>query len=321
MADTQPAFSVTAGDDSGNLSSLKFRLLWRPPRRLWLHLLLFFLTLLTTTVFGYAVAESFRAGTPLNLDWLIDGYIRLAHFDPSLLTGLWFSLPLMLILLAHEMGHYVACQFWQVDASAPYFLPSPFLLGTFGAFIRIRAPIYTRQVLFDIGASGPFAGFVVLLPFLAIGISLSHPGHLPVYSESFSFGTPLLMRLAEYLRFRGADPANIQLHPMAMAAWAGLLATAMNLLPLGQLDGGHILYAALGERYHRLIATATVAALILLGFLYRPWWGWAAIMFLLGRRHPLVYDQTPLRGWRSGLSIAAVVLLILSLAVVPVSTR
>lgn len=319
MSDTQSAVSAAAGESGGDF--LNYLRSWSRPQRLWLHLLLFFTTFLTTTVFGYAVAESFQAGTPLNLDWMIDGYIRLQHFDPALLVGLWFSLPLMLILLAHELGHYLACQIWQVDASLPYFLPSPLLLGTFGAFIRIRAPIYTRRILFDIGASGPFAGFVVLLPFLAIGMALSRLTHLGIPSESFSFGTPLIMRMAEYLRFGGVDASQIQLHPVAMAAWAGLLATSMNLLPLGQLDGGHILYAALGERPHRLVASAAVVLLILLGFLYWPWWGWAAIMFLFGRRHPLVYDRTPLRGWRIVLSGAAFLLLILSLAVVPVSTR
>lgn len=288
---------------------------------MWLHLLLFLVTLLTTTVFGFALTESFRAGVPLNLDWLFEGYVRLAHRDPRLLDGLWFSAPLMLILLSHELGHYVACQAWRVDASLPFFLPSPFLLGTFGAFIRIRAPIYTRQVLFDIGASGPFAGFVALLPFLAIGMRLSHISHLGLRPAAVSFGTPLLMRAAEWLRFGPVDPADIQLHPMAIAAWAGLLATSMNLFPMGQLDGGHILYAALGERYHRLVATAAIGGLILLGFVYRVWWVWAVVMFLIGRRHPLVYDQTPLRGWRVNLTVAAALLLVLSLAVVPVATR
>lgn len=318
MADTQSAGELATGDALGFVP--RRRTSWRTGR-LWLHLVLFVFTSLTTTVFGFALTESFRAGIPLDIDWLFDGYIRLAHLDPQLLFGLWFSGPLMTILLAHELGHYVACQVWEVDASLPYFLPSPLLLGTFGAFIRIRAPIYTRQILFDIGASGPFAGFAVLLPFLAAGIRLSHLGHLGTRPEALTFGTPILMRLAEWLHFGGVDPVTIQLHPMAMAAWAGLLATAMNLLPMGQLDGGHILYAALGERYHRVIASVAIVGLVLLGFMYRAWWGWAAVMFLFGRRHPLVYDQTPIRGWRLALSAAAFLVLVVSLAVVPVSAR
>jgi membrane-associated protease RseP (regulator of RpoE activity) len=318
VEDTQSAGQLAAGD-AWNLVPGR-QVSWRA-ERLWLHLLLFLCTFLTTTVFGFALTESFRAGIPLNIDWLFDGYVRLGHLDPELLLGLWFSGPLMLILLAHEFGHYLACQAWSVDASLPYFLPSPLLLGTFGAFIRIRAPIYTRRILFDIGASGPIAGFVVLLPFLAAGLRLSHLGHFGVSPEALSFGTPILMRLAEWLRFGTLNPPAIQLHPMAMAAWAGLLATAMNLLPMGQLDGGHILYAALGERYHRLVASVAIAALVLLGFLYRAWWGWAVVMFLFGRRHPLVYDQTPIRGWRLALSGIAFLMLVVSLAVVPVSTR
>lgn len=319
MADTQSAGHLTAGYAWGDVPRRTSP--WKTVR-LWLHVLLLAGTFVTTTVFGFAAAESFEAGIPLNVDWLFDGYIRLAHGDPHLLAGLWFSAPLMLILLAHESGHYIACKAWGVDASLPYFLPSPLLLGTFGAFIRIRTPIYTRRILFDIGASGPFAGFVVLLPFLLAGIRLSHVNHLVgTPPEALRFGTPLLMQLAERLHFGAVNIQDIRLHPMALAAWAGLLATAMNLLPMGQLDGGHILYSALGERYHRLIATAAIGGLVLLGFVYRAWWGWAVVMFLLGRRHPLVYDQTPLRGWRLALSGAALLLLLLSLAVVPVSTR
>ncbi len=316
MADTQFSGRLAAGNAWIAIPDPP-RVRW--PNLLWLHVLLFIGTLLTTTVFGYALAVSFRAGVPLNIDALFDGYVRLTHLDPQLLAGFWFSGPLLLILLAHEFGHYLACQVWRVDASLPFFLPSPFLLGTLGAFIRIRAPIYTRRILFDIGASGPFAGFLVLLPFLAIGMRLSRFSHSGFRPDTFSFGTPLIMRLMERLQFGAANPVDIHLHPMAMAAWAGLLATSMNLLPMGQLDGGHILYAALGERYHRLIASVAIAGLVLLGFLYRAWWAWAVVMFLFGRRHPLVYDQTPLRGWRLALSGAAILLLIVSLAVVPVS--
>jgi membrane-associated protease RseP (regulator of RpoE activity) len=319
VADTQSAGQLTAGYAWGGAGP---RIRPWKSARLWLHILLLCATFLTTTVFGFAAAESFNAGIPLNVDWLFDGYIRLAHLDRQLLLGLWFSAPLMLILLAHETGHYIACRMWGVDASLPYFLPSPLLLGTLGAFIRIRAPIYTRQILFDIGASGPFAGFVVLLPFLVAGIRLSRLSHFGAFPpDALSFGTPLLMQLTEWMRFGFVSAHDVQLHPMAMAAWAGLLATAMNLLPMGQLDGGHILYAALGERYHRLIATAAIGGLVLLGFAYRAWWGWAVVMFFFGRRHPLVYDQTPLRGWRVVLSGAAFVLLVLSLAAIPVSTR
>ena len=286
-----------------------------------IHGSLLLLSFLTTTAFGYSLSESFDHGSALAVDRIFDGYVLIAHGDFHVLSGLSFSIPLLLILLAHEAGHYIACQFWRVDASLPYFLPSPLLLGTFGAFIRIRSPIYTRRSLFDIGASGPFAGFVVLTPFLVAGVAMSRVMHGAPAGDSVVFGAPLLFRFVEWLRFGSVPAGAIALHPIAMAAWTGLLATAMNLLPMGQLDGGHILYAAAGERWHRIVAGSFVLVLVGLGFFYKAWWLWAVVMFLLGRRHPLVYDQTPLRKTRLTQVAAAFILLLLSLAVVPVSTR
>jgi membrane-associated protease RseP (regulator of RpoE activity) len=200
----------------------------------------------------------------------------------------------------------------------PYFLPSPMLFGTFGAFIRIRSPIYSRKSLFDIGIAGPLAGFVVLLPFLIAGVCMSRVVPGIATRGPFVFGTPVALRLIEWMRFPHASPAGISLHPMAMAAWAGLLATAFNLLPMGQLDGGHILYAVFGQRGHRIISTSVIAALALLGFLYWPWWFWGAVMFFLGRRHPLVYDSTPVSRTRVMLSAVALLIFLLSFSVVPV---
>ena len=249
-----------------------------------------------------------------------DGYVRLAHADPSLLAGLSFSIPLILILLAHEFGHYVACMKWGVKASLPYFMPSPTLLGTLGAFIRIRSPIYTRKSLFDIGVSGPIAGFVALLPFLVVGVALSRvvPGVAVPVQGNFSFGTPLILRLAEMARFPGVSADDISLHPIARAAWAGLLATAINLLPIGQLDGGHILYAFF-SKVHRTLSRVFSALLLPLGLLfYMPWILWAVVLFFLGTRHPLIYDQTPLDPRRVKLGIAALVIFFLSFSLVPV---
>ncbi len=293
---------------------------YRWPRRWWLHALIFGVTILTTTAFGVPVAESFAAGQQLSADRLFDGYARLIHLDASFWIGLLFSAPLLTILGAHELGHYFACKYWQVEASLPYFLPSPTLLGTFGAFMHIRSPIYTRRSLMDIGISGPIAGFVVLLPFLFFGISMSRVTYTAPHQDSFLFGTPLALRLAEWMHFGGTAPAHILVHPMAMAAWAGLLATAINLLPLGQLDGGHIVYAVLGERSHYVLSTAFVLLLVLFGFLYWAWWGWAILMFFFGRRHPLVYDQIPLGSSRVMLGVVAILLLVISISIVPVST-
>lgn len=290
----------------------------RAPRRWWLHILLLCLTLVTTTAFGFALAQSFTAGAVFDVRWVEQAYTRLLHADPALCAGFEFSLPLLTILIAHELGHYIACRIWDVDASLPFFLPSPALLGTFGAFILVRSPFYRRKALFDIGVSGPIAGFVVLLPFLVAGVAMSRivPGigaHAP-----FIFGTPILMRVVELVFFPHVPVASLALHPMAMAAWAGLLATALNLLPIGQLDGGHILYALLGERWHRLASTAAVAALFVLGFFYWPWWFWALLMFLFGRRHRLVYDRAKLSRTRAAIGLLASVLLVLSISIVPV---
>jgi membrane-associated protease RseP (regulator of RpoE activity) len=276
--------------------------------------------LVSTTAFGSVLAANFAAQRGLDSTTLFAGYARLAHFDGSLWRGLSFSVPLLLILLAHEFGHYFACWNWKVDATLPYFLPSPTLLGTFGAFIKIRSPIYSRRILFDIGVSGPLAGFVVLVPFLVIGVYLSNLTPAAARGD-FLFSTPLLLWIVERLRFGVASPAMVQLHPMAMAAWAGLLATAVNLLPIGQLDGGHILYSMFGERGHRWFSTGFVAVLVLLGFFYWPWWAWALVMFFFGRRHPLVYDQEPLPPGRVALGAAALVLFLLSISAVPVATR
>lgn len=283
------------------------------------QILLLAATVVTTTVFGFAAVTSFAQGRPLDIERIFDGYSRIWHGDARVWVGLEFSAPLLAILMAHEMGHYLSAAHWHVDASLPYFLPFPTLFGTLGAFIRIRSPIYSRDSLFDIGASGPFAGFVTLLPFLTIGIAKSRVIHGS--AGPFVFGSPAILRAAEWLRFPGATPASISLHPIGMAAWVGLLATAINLLPIGQSDGGHILYAALGARWHRIVSTVLVAALVGMGFFYSAWWIWAAVMFFFGRRHPLVYDTAPLDRRRALLSAGTLILFLLSISLVPVYIR
>ena len=192
--------------------------------------------------------------------------------DPALLwMGLSFSVPALLILLAHELGHYIACLRYGLPATLPYFLPVPVNFGTFGAFIKIKAPIHSKRQLFDVGVAGPIAGFVMLIPFLLYGIANSHPAVLkpPIPGSPAAGillpGKCLAIELATRL-FHGPLPEGmtLDLHPMALAAWLGLFATALNLLPLGQLDGGHILYAALGRR-QRALAIPLWLGLALLG--------------------------------------------------------
>jgi membrane-associated protease RseP (regulator of RpoE activity) len=237
----------------------------------------------------------------------------------DLAAGLPFSLTLLAILLAHEFGHYMACVYYGLDASLPYFLPAPTLTGTFGAFIRIRSAIFERRVLFDVGIAGPLAGFVFLLPALAVGLAFSKiiPGI--ARQGSLEFGVPALQWLLASAIFPGVPGADIYLHPVARAAWIGILATALNLLPIGQLDGGHILYAMWGER-HRLVSRIFIAVLVPLGIFF--WWAWllwAVVFFWLGRRHPVVYDEAGLDLGRRRLGWLALAILILCFTLAPVT--
>ena len=284
-----------------------------------MHSVLFCATFISTTVFGFALFHAFSFHRPITPDAteLLEGYGLLAHLDTQLWSGLSFSLPLLIILLCHEFGHYFECRRHGLDATLPFFLPFPTLFGTLGAFIRIRSPFYTREDLFDVGISGPIAGFLALLPFLVTGVLLSHVSPVPVNTQ-LVFGTPLLLRIVESIRFPGVDPSRILLHPMAMAALGGMFATALNLLPMGQLDGGHIVYAAAGARSHRIVSTAVAITLGILGFVYWPWWVWAVVMFFLGRRHPLIYDRTPISHGRLTLCAAALLMFVLSISWVPV---
>jgi membrane-associated protease RseP (regulator of RpoE activity) len=298
----------------------------RPPHRYWLHGLLLALTFLTTTVAGVDLARSFALGRPLLIDDDWFGYGSVLHHPALLTKGLPFSLALLTILMAHEMGHYIAARYYGVDASLPYFLPAPTLIGTLGAFIRIHSPMRTKRALFDIGVAGPVAGFVALLIVLAVGMSLSKFAPGAAGRGDLIFGTPLLIDLFSRIAFPGVRSADILLHPVARAAWVGMLTTALNLLPIGQLDGGHILYSFLGERT-RLLSRIFVAALLALGCyqLYRThyhaggnWLVWAIVLFFLALRHPRVYDSSPIGTARTWVALFALGMLILCFMVNPV---
>jgi membrane-associated protease RseP (regulator of RpoE activity) len=298
----------------------------RPRQRYWLHALLLLLTLVTTTVVGAGLSRSFAQGRPFDFDTDLRGYIVMWH-DPSfLLAGLPFSLTLLAILLVHEMGHYLAARYYGVDATLPFFLPAPTLIGTLGAFIRIRSAIVSKRILFDIGIAGPLAGFAVLLFPLAVGMSLSKvvPG-IGAQGELL-FGTPLLFKLFAWIQFHGVPIDNIYLHPVARAAWVGVLATALNLLPIGQLDGGHVLYAFAGERT-RLLSRVFVVALAALGCYQLftteyhagyTWLFWSAVLLIFAMRHPTIIDSRPVGRVRAWLAIAALVILVLCFTPVPV---
>lgn len=286
--------------------------LGRATPRYWLHALLLLLTLITTTGVGAHLAHNFRANLPaFEIEEDFGALTEILAHPSLLMEGLPFSLTLLVILLAHEMGHYLICVWYGIDVSLPYFLPAPTFIGTFGAFIRIRSPIYSRRVLFDVGLAGPLAGFLFLLPAMAIGLAFSKVAPGLAEQGDLLLGTPPVLRVLEYLIFPGVPPADIYLHPVARAAWVGVLATALNLLPIGQLDGGHVLYA-LADRWHGRISKFALVLFIPMGLIYWPWWAWALILFVFRLfRHPSIYDPLPLPPGRrrAGLLALAVFLL------------
>jgi len=286
-----------------------------PPRpRYWLHVLLFVVTIASSTFCG-----------GLYYGWLPspDPFERV--LDARLwLEGLKFSLPLMTILLAHEMGHYLAARRHGLRATLPYFLPMPIPLlfspGTLGAIIRIKEPIRTRRQLLDVGAWGPIAGFLTLLPFLVAGSALSGVQEVDPDEAGFFFGEPILFRLvARGLFFPNLAPGeDIMVHPMAWAAWFGLFVTALNMLPFFQLDGGHVSYALFGS-HHRRAAWPLLGGLAALGILWPGWWVWAVVLALLGPRHPPVVDEdAPLDPRRRWIGWCALLILALSFSPRPI---
>ena len=279
------------------------------------------------TTVGAVLYLATRTATdlPLFLSWQT---VRGVWSDPVLLTtGLRLSLPTLAILLCHELGHYLACRRYGYPVSPPYFLPAPFGLGTLGAFIRIGAPVRSKRELFDIGAAGPLAGFAVLLPILVWGVAASRPVPLPPPPAGDDGmillvpGRSLGVQLATWAA-HGPLPEGyiLDLHPFALAAWVGLLATALNLLPLGQLDGGHILYALAGRR-HRRLALLLWFALLLLGLAWPGWALWCLVILLLGLRHPPVVDESrPLGRKRRLIAVLLLLVFLLSFAPVPLAT-
>ncbi len=302
-----------------------------PPRRerprYGLALLLFALTFFCATTLGPVMVQISRTDMLALLGPVLTReLVSQVWQDPALLRiGLAFSIPALIILLAHELGHYVACRYYRLPCTLPYFLPVPFNFGTFGAFIKIKAPISGKRQLFDVGVAGPIAGFIALLPFLLYGIAESHPAALSAARDLEDAtamillpGRCLAVDLATWLFHGRLEPGMVlDLHPMALAAWLGLLATAINLLPLGQLDGGHILYAATG-RLQRRLAFPLWLLLGLMGLYWKGWLLWCVIVMLIGLYHPPVHDESePLDSRRRVLAWLAVALFFLSFMPVP----
>ncbi|MBA4371231.1 MAG: site-2 protease family protein [Thermodesulfovibrio sp.] len=273
----------------------------------WLHILLFLLTFLSTLVVGVE-----HSG--VSLFTILDN-------PANIFRGFPFSITLLVILLSHEFSHYYFSRRHHVEATLPYFIPAPTLFGTLGAFIKMKSPITTKNALMDIGASGPIAGFVVSVLATVVGLSMSTV--MPVVKQPgmMIFGDSLLFTALSKI-ILGAIPADqdVLLHPIAFAGWIGFFVTAMNLLPIGQLDGGHIAYALLGDR-HRLLSKVLIVVLVLLGVLiFEGWIVWAILLVVLGIRHPAIVEPyIPLDERRKVTGIISLIIFILTFIPVPIT--
>ena len=301
----------------------------RPPRhKYWLHVLLLLATFFTTLVVGSRLQWNFMHGLP-PFQMYVGGYFPLlwAVRGHHLLLGLPFSLTLLLILLAHEMGHYLYCVKYRVAATLPFFIPFPTLIGTLGAFIRIRSPLRSRKILFDIGIAGPIAGFVVALVVLVLSFGRSQVAPLHTVPPDIELGYPLIFSLVHKLlvatgsapALAGVSLARIYLHPVAIAAWVGMLATSLNLLPGGQLDGGHIVFAV-APSAHKNVSRLTIAALIPLGiFAWTGWLIWAVLLRIVAMRHPPVPTWPDINPGRRVLAGFALIMLVLTFMRMPIA--
>jgi len=294
--------------------ALEFEIPARPRKFPWINVVLFILTCLSTTFVGAGLMagfnQTFGQTEPFSSPWFF-------------LQGLPFSIAVMSILFSHEMGHYLACRYYRIDASLPYFIPFPFLsfIGTMGAFIKIRGPIRDRGALLDVGVAGPIAGFVVAVFALVLSVGQSHFVVPHQVSGSFELGEPLIFKIIEYaMGMTPPDGMESYLHPVGVAAWFGFLATALNLLPAAQLDGGHIVYAMF-RGHHNRISKAIVAVLVPLAIFYWVgWWVWIGLLLFLKLHHPPTLDDSaPLQRRHVVLGWIGFILLILCFIPAPIS--
>lgn len=308
------------------------------PANPWVNAVLFLLTVFSVMLAGATPADPLPPDLPGQMLALLK----------SILTGWPFALALLGILLAHEFGHYLVSRYHKTPATLPYFIPLPFSpLGTMGAAILMKGVPKNKRILFDIGVAGPLAGMVIAVPVLLLGLSLSQLGVVEVSSSSFIEGNSLVYLLAKYAlfgrllpepaTFGGLSPAlywlryfftgqpapiggtDVFIHPVAFAGWAGLLVTAMNLIPAGTLDGGHVVYALFGERARKAFPYL-IGLLVFLGFSWNGWWLWAALLFWLGRVNAQTLDQiTPLDRSRKLMAVFVILLFLLVFTPVPFS--
>ena len=285
-----------------------------PPRRFpWWNVGLFVGTCLSTLTVGAILMADFNG---LNVEVEAGRFWR----EPTtLLAGLPFSLAIMSILFSHEMGHYLACRYYGIDASLPYFIPFPNPVGTMGAFIKIRSPFPDRGSLLEVGIAGPIAGFIVAVVALVLSIGQSRFVVPETLEGGIFLGEPLIFKAGQYLMGMTPPPGmDTYMHPICFAAWFGFLATALNLLPAAQLDGGHVTYALFGG-YHKWISQGVVAMLVPLAVFYWPgWWVWIVLLLIIRLRHPSTLDDSaPLRTRHAVLGWIGLALLVLCFTPAP----
>lgn len=313
-----PEPTATPGESPQPLPQQVF--LVRPyRRRYWLHALLLLATIFTTMVVGARLQYNFDRDLPaysVETDFFP---VMWALAEPSrLLLGIPFSVTLLAFLLTHEMGHFLTCARNRVFATLPFFIPAPTLIGTLGAFIRVRTRIRSRDALFDIAAAGPIAGFIVAVAAVAFGFMESKSA--PLLAGDVEFGQPLLGHAM--WRVLGAGPIeHLYMHPIGLAGWVGMFATSLNLIPGGQLDGGHIVYA-LWPSWHKTVTRGVVLAMLPMAyFLWAGWLIWALLLFLTGLRGPNVAADPDLSRGRKLTAVALLAILLLTLPAAPLGDR
>jgi hypothetical protein len=289
-------------------------------KRPWLNILLFVITIMACFVVGITWSVNYVYAGTIVEDVGPSIGLELLRNPEVIALSMLYAVVLIAILLAHEMGHYLMCRYYRIDATLPYFIPAPTLIGTLGAFIRIRSPITRKHQLFDVGVAGPLAGFVLAVPAMIYGLSLSKVVAPLPHENVLVFGEPLLFKIVSEAMFKGA-PGNFDmiLHPMAFAGWVGILVTALNLFPIGQLDGGHIVYAVLGPK-SKVLGRPLLVAFIAMGVVFWVgWFVWALLIGFIGLKHPRILDEDiPISSGRRLIAIAVIVIFILSFIPDPV---
>lgn len=287
--------------------------------RLLIHIGLLMLTIVTTTCAGGMFPLLFSQNAPI--EDLLRNPSDLARVAVS---GMLFSFTLLTILSTHELGHYFACRYYRVKATLPFFIPAPIGIGTFGAFIKIKSPITSRRALFDIGIAGPLAGFLFALPASLIGLLTAAPAPPVVQSDAIIFQDPLLFVIISKIFHL---PQYTAWNPIYFAAWVGLLATGLNLLPVGQLDGGHVVYSLFGRRGHRFIAWLFYGGMVVVavyGSLYRGWYGGLLYLVLLTvmvmfRHPPTLIQENEIGAARKFVAVIGLIVFLLSFLPLPVT--